>query len=204
VPYLAFALFRIPLPLTVMQILAVDLGTDMVPALGLGAEKPEPEVMRRPPRPRRQRLLDWPLLSRSYLYLGVLEAAAAMAVFFFVLNNAGWEYGQRLGGDNALYLQATTATLSAIIAMQIVNVFLCRSPTRSILDTGLLGNRLILLGVALEVLLILAIDYTRPGNAIFGTAPIGVEAWLFVLPFGIAMLLLEEARKAWIRRQARS
>ncbi len=57
VPYLAFVLFRIPLPLTIIQILAVDLGTDMLPALALGAEKPDPDTMRRPPRPRGERLL---------------------------------------------------------------------------------------------------------------------------------------------------
>ena len=58
VPYLAFVLFRIPLPLTIIQILAVDLGTDMLPALGLGAEKPDPGVMQRPPRAHNERLLS--------------------------------------------------------------------------------------------------------------------------------------------------
>jgi sodium/potassium-transporting ATPase subunit alpha len=59
VPYLAFVLLRIPLPLTIIQILAVDLGTDMLPALALGAEKPDPGVMHRPPRARNERLLSW-------------------------------------------------------------------------------------------------------------------------------------------------
>jgi magnesium-transporting ATPase (P-type) len=85
VPYLAFVLFRIPLALTIIQILAVDLGTDMLPALGLGAEKPELGAMQRPPRPRNERLLNWPVLRRSYFFLGLMEAAAGMATFFFVL-----------------------------------------------------------------------------------------------------------------------
>jgi sodium/potassium-transporting ATPase subunit alpha len=68
VPYLAFVLFRIPLPLTIIQILAVDLGTDMLPALALGAEKPDPAVMQRPPRARGERLLSWGLLARAYLF----------------------------------------------------------------------------------------------------------------------------------------
>ncbi|MDP2991838.1 MAG: HAD-IC family P-type ATPase, partial [Deltaproteobacteria bacterium] len=63
VPYLAYVLFRIPLPLTIMQILAVDLGTDMLPALALGAEKPTQEVMRQPPRSPEERLLNLKLLS---------------------------------------------------------------------------------------------------------------------------------------------
>ena len=128
VPYLAFVLFRIPLPLTIIQILAVDLGTDMLPALALGAEKPDPDVMRRPPRARGERLLSWGLLARAYLFLGVLEAAAAMAVFFFVLDAAGWQYGETLATNDPLYLQATTACLAAIVMTQVVNVFLCRHP----------------------------------------------------------------------------
>ena len=85
VPYLAFVLFKIPLPLTVIQILAVDLGTDMLPALALGAERPDPALMREPPRPRDQRLLSWSLVARSYLWLGALQAGIAMSACFFVL-----------------------------------------------------------------------------------------------------------------------
>ena len=151
VPYLAFVLFRIPLPLTIIQILAVDLGTDMLPALALGAEKPDPGVMQRPPRARNERLLSWGLLARAYLFLGVLEAAAAMAVFFFVLDAAGWHYGVSLDRADPLYLQATTACLATIVVMQMMNVFLCRHPSKSSLSFGLFDNRYILLGLAAEL-----------------------------------------------------
>jgi magnesium-transporting ATPase (P-type) len=204
VPYLAFVLFKIPLPLTIIQILAVDLGTDMLPALALGAEKPDPDIMQRPPRPRTERLLSWGLLVRAYLFLGPLEAAAGMAAFFFVLHGSGWQYGTLLGFQDHLYLQATTACLSAIIAMQIVNVFLCRHPSRSVFSRGHRFNRMIVYGVAVELLLLVLIDYTPWGNALFGTAPIAIEVWLFVIPFGIGMWLLEEVRKAVVRRRERA
>jgi sodium/potassium-transporting ATPase subunit alpha len=200
VPYLAFVLLRIPLPLTIMQLLTVDLGSNILPALGLGAEKPDPGVMKRPPRPRRERLITWPLLARAYLFLGVLEAAAAMAAFFFVLDGSGWRYGEVLAQTDLRYLTATTATLSAIVVMQVVNVFLCRSPRDSLLNTGILGNRFILIGIAVAILLILVIDYTPFGNRIFGTAPIAWEVWLFMLPFAAGLLVLEEARKWALRR----
>jgi len=200
VPYLAFALFKIPLPLTIIQILAVDLGTDMLPALALGAERPEAQVMRRPPRSPKERLLSWPLLARAYLWLGLLEAAAAMAAFFFVLRAAGWHYGEALADDNPVYLQATTACLSAIIVMQVVNVFLCRSERGSVFARGVMLNRLILLGIAVEIALILFIDYTPWGNSLFGTAPLAFSVWLYVVPFALAMLLFEELRKALTRR----
>ncbi len=200
VPYLAFVLFKIPLPLTIIQILAVDLGTDMLPALALGAEPPEPGTMRRPPRPPKERLLSWPVLLRAYAWLGIMEAFAAMMVFFFVLYGADWHYGERFLAGDPVYLQATTACLSAIIVMQVVNLFLCRSERASAFDARILRNRLIFLGLATEIALILAIDYTAWGNHGFGTAPISLDVWLFVIPFALAMLLLEELRKLLVRR----
>jgi magnesium-transporting ATPase (P-type) len=201
VPYLAFVLFKIPLPLTIIQILAVDLGTDMLPALALGAERPDPDIMLRPPRPRSERLLDRDTMLRAYLFLGLLEAIAGMAAFFFVLHGGGWQYGTMLGLQDDLYLQATTACLSAIIAMQIVNVFLCRHPTMPVFSRGHRRNPLIWYGVAFELLLLLLIGYTPWGNALFGTAPLGIEVWLLIVPFGIGMLLLEELRKAAVRKR---
>jgi calcium-translocating P-type ATPase len=201
VPYLAFVLLRIPLPLTIIQILAVDLGTDMLPALALGAERPDPDVMRRPPRARNERLLNPGLLLRAYLFLGVLEAAAAMAVFFFVLDAAGWQYGAGLDRTAPLYLQATSACLATIVVMQMANVILCRHPFKSSLSVGLSGNRYILLGLAAELGVILFIIYTEAGNWLFGTAPVGTDVWLLALAGAAAMWLLEELRKAWLRRR---
>ena len=200
VPYLAFVLFRIPLPLTIIQILAVDLGTDMLPALALGAEKPDPDVMRRPPRARSERLLSWKLLARAYLFLGVLEAAAAMAVFFFVLDAAGWQFGVSLARTAPLYLQATTACLAAIVMTQVMNVFLCRHPLKSAFSFRLFSNPLILLGIAAELGLLLFIAYTPAGNWLFGTAPIGAEVWLVAAALAALMGIAEEARKTWRRR----
>ena len=199
VPFLGFALFRIPLALTPIQALAVDMGTDSLTALGLGVERPAPRVMHRPPRPQGERLMNWPLARRAYLFLGVIEAAAAMAAFFFVLHAGGWKYGHELASNDPLYLKATTACLSAIIVLQIVNVFLCRSASRSVFSTGFLGNRLILWGVALEIVLVLAINYTPLGNLLLGTSPLAGRVWLFMIPFAGAMLALEELRKRFAR-----
>jgi magnesium-transporting ATPase (P-type) len=185
--------------LTPIQILAIDMGTDSLTALGLGVEKPAPEVMRRPPRSRRERLLNWPLARRASGFVGVIAASAAMAAFFYVLHGAGWPYGQSLAVSDPLYRQATTACLSAIIVMQIVNVFLCRSAARSVFSVGLLGNPLIGWGVILEIALILPIAYTPWGNLVFGTAPIPGQVWLFMLPFAVGLVVLEELRKWWVR-----
>jgi calcium-translocating P-type ATPase len=204
VPYLAFALFKIPLPLTVIQILAVDLGTDTLPALALGSEKPDAGVMQRPPRSRGERLLDRGLILRAYLFLGPLEAVAAMAAYFFVLHGGGWHYGDMPGMHDHLYLQATTACLVAIVTLQMVNVLLCRHPTASAFSRGHRLNHMIVYGIVFELVLLLLIAYTPWGNALFGTAPLGWDVWLFILPFALGFLLLEEGRKAVVRRRIAS
>jgi magnesium-transporting ATPase (P-type) len=190
VPYLASAFFKMPLALTILQILAVDLGTDIVPALGLGAEKAEPGVMERPPRSRDDGVLTPALLTRAYLFLGGFEALAAMAAFVFVLPRAG-------------YIPATTACLGAIVAMQIVNVHLCRSTLESVFTSARRWNALIMAGIATEIVLMLVIAYTPVGNAVFSTAPIDARAWLFMVPFAAAMLAAEELRKWIVRASAR-
>ncbi|MGB9079757.1 MAG: cation-transporting P-type ATPase, partial [Desulfuromonadaceae bacterium] len=171
VPYIGYILFGIPLPLTIMQILAVDLGTDMLPALALGSEHPSPDIMQRPPRPKSERLLTRGGLTRAFLFLGLFEALAGMSAYFYVMQGGGWNWPQTLAPKSALYLQATTACLAGIIVTQVANVFTCRSPVISITTLGFLSNRLVLIGIAAELALAGFIVYTPPGNAIFGCAP---------------------------------
>ena len=200
VPYLAFALFNIPLPLTPIQALSVDMGTDSLTALGLGTERPDPQNMQLPPRAQTEQLLNWPVAWRAYLFLGPIEAAAAMAAFFVVLFSGGWSYGQVLATNEPLYLRATTACLSAIIILQIVNVFLCRSSVRSVFSTDIFDNPLIVWGVVLEIVLALIINYTQMGNWLLNTAPIPDKLWLLLIVFGAGMLTLEELRKLIVRK----
>lgn len=124
-----------------------------------------------------------------------------MAAFLFVLNSAGWTLGQTLAPTDPVYLSATTACLSAIIALQIVNVFLCRSSVQSVFSRRIFSNRLILWGVGLEIVSVFLIGYTPWGNLLLGTAAPPPELWVFIIPFVLGMLVLEELRK-WIVRRA--
>ncbi|MDI6791199.1 MAG: HAD-IC family P-type ATPase, partial [Thermodesulfobacteriota bacterium] len=205
VPYLAYVLFRIPLPLTIMQILAVDLGTDMLPALALGAEKPSREVMRQPPRSPDERLLNLKLLGRAYLFLGPIEAAAGLFGFFYVLNTGGWKWGEMLAANHPLYMQATTACLTAIIITQAANIFACRSFRESVFRIGFFSNKLIFVGIASELVLQLFIVYHPWGNKIFSTYPISINIWLALIPFAFILFAAEELRKIMAsRRKAKS
>lgn len=199
VPYLAYMLLKIPLPLTIMQILAVDLGTDMLPALALGTERPTPGIMKQPPRSRTERLLDFSVLSRAYLFLGPIEALACMFGFFFVLYTGGWSWGTILQSDSILYMQATTACLTAIIISQIGNVFACRSSSESVFSLGIFSNRLIFIGIAFELTLQFFIVYHPWGNRIFATHPLAMSTWLVLIPFAFLLFFADEARKAVLR-----
>lgn len=195
VPYLGYGLFAIPLPLTVPQILAVDLGTDIVPALALGAERPHPGIMDTPPRPRTERLLNRPLLLRAYAFLGLIEAGIAMAAFFWFLKATGWTWGVDLAWSDPLYQQATTVTFAAIVVAQIANVFACRSERVSVFRLGFLSNPFILWGIAVESALLALLVYTPFGNWILGTRPLPWWVWPPLAIGACALLLSEEFRK---------
>jgi magnesium-transporting ATPase (P-type) len=124
-----------------------------------------------------------------------------MAAFFFVLHAAGWHYGEPLGPKDPVYQEATTACLTAIVVMQVANLFICRSDRRSTFASGPLDNPLLFLGILVEAALILLINYTSSGNRLFGTAPLSGWVWLFVVPFAFGMIVLEELRKAIARRR---
>ncbi|HEU5320621.1 MAG TPA: cation-translocating P-type ATPase C-terminal domain-containing protein, partial [Methylomirabilota bacterium] len=84
----------------------------------------------------------------------------------------------------------------------IANVFACRSQRESAFRLGLWSNRLILWGIAVEVVLALAVVYTPLGNRLFGTAPIPLAAWLFPVPFALGLIALDEVVKAFRRSRA--
>jgi calcium-translocating P-type ATPase len=199
VPFLAFVFLGIPLPLTLMQILAVDLGTDLLPALALGAEPPEPGLMDRSPRPRTQRLLGAGRLLRAYAFLGVVEAALALLAFFWTYWVAGWRPGLPMAGTGELYRRATTMTLAGIVAAQIGNVFACRTDRESVLRVGLFSNRLVLLGIVAEVGVLLALILVPPFPYVFGLVPPRFAEWSLLLLFPPVVLLMEEARKGIVR-----
>jgi magnesium-transporting ATPase (P-type) len=204
VPFILMVLFKIPLPLTIIQILAVDLGTDLLPALALGTEAPEPGVMERPPRPRGERLLNLRVLLRAYGFLGPLEALACMLGYLHVF---GWKWGDELWrvkeANPLVYTKATTMSLTGIVMTQVGNGFACRTNRESVFRVGLASNRLYLWGIATELSLQTLIVYVPFLNRVFQTAPIGLGDWLFLLPFVPICLIADEIRKLLLRAYLR-
>lgn len=211
-PFLAMVLFKIPPALVVLQILAIDLGTDMIPALALGAEKPEAGTLLQPPRKKSQQLLDKSLLLRAFLFLGLIEGLVGMAGFFLVWWTNGYGISELQSLNTAIlartatvsqmeiYHQATTVTLAAIVACQIGNVFACRSERTSIFRLGFFSNPSIWLGIAVELVLMLAIIDLPPLQKIFGTASLSNWQWSALIICPPLVLVADEIRKRVVSR----
>lgn len=206
VPFILFAFSagRIPLALNVMHILAIDLGTDLVPALGLGAEPPEPGMMEVPPRRLKDHLITKEMLLRAYLWLGLLQSLAVMAAFYFMYWMSGYA-GQLidLPAEGQLYASATAMALSAVVTTQIGNVFTQRTERISLFRLNLFGNRLILIGVVTELLLVVAIVYLPFMQTLIGTNGFPPSYWLFLFAWTPTLIIMDEIRKVLVRRRAR-
>ena len=200
VPFIAYLFSRgaIPLPLTIMQILLIDLGTDMVPAIALGADLPEKGVMDLPPRSQKERLLNRRVMVKAFLWYGIIESAIAMLAYFFLNGRLGWP-SVPLAAAGTNYAMATTMTLAAIVFSQIGVVFAVRTDRLSAFSAGLTSNKLILVGVATEITLISLIMYLPPLTSVFGTAPLGIVEWAFLICVPVVVLALDETRKALLR-----
>lgn len=194
-PYIAFVLLGIPLPLPVLLVLAIDLGTDFVPAIGLATETAETDVMRQPPRARGERLLSGGILRRAYGRYGLLEALAGFLAYGAVLWDGGYGWGQPLAMDAPLHGQAIAAFFAAVIVCQVANAMIWRTTQESVLAKGLLSNRAVLVGIGVELLLLVAIVQTDPGHAVFGTVGLPWWAWLVPVPVALAMVAWAELDK---------
>jgi calcium-translocating P-type ATPase len=207
VPFLLYALSggSIPLPLTALQILAIDLGTETLPALALGREPAEPGLMDQPPRRRATGILTKAMLTRAWLWLGLLEAALVAGGFFFVLLRAGWSPGDPTGVGAPLhhsYLAATTMSFAGITACQVGTAFACRTNRASLREIGVLSNPLLLWGIAFELVFAAALIYLPPVQSIFHTAALGLPELALLACFPLIVWGSDELRRAWCRRHA--
>lgn len=222
-PFLVTASYPlIPLALNVRQILAIDLGTDLLPAVALGAEKPEPNVMQHPPRKRGTRLVDSGLLTRSFLWLGMLEAALCFSGFFSVYLFSG-NVSVLLGAHenlpflsllaeltypNFLYLDippkdvskmAATVFHAGVVMAQVGNAFACRSSTLRNTRLGWGSNRLLILAAFLEIAGIASIIHIEPVARYFDHVNIPLRYWLGLAFFPFIIYGLEWIRKQFVR-----
>jgi magnesium-transporting ATPase (P-type) len=158
--------------------------------------------MERPPRSRRARVIDGPLLWRAWGFLGAISALLVMSGFFWVMLRAGWRPGDATGSGSPLHdewLRGTTMTFAGIVACQVGTAFAARTeraPSRSV---GWTSNRLLLWGIAFELLFAAALIYVPALQGVFGTRPLGWADLAFLAPFPLIVWGADELRRAWRR-----
>jgi calcium-translocating P-type ATPase len=209
VPFLVFALAggAVPLPLTVMQILAIDLGTDTLPALALSREPAEPGLMDRSPRPRKQGVISAGMLARTWGFLGLISASLVMAGFFLTLRHAGWYPGAGTGPGSPLhhaYRQATTVAWLGIVACQVGTAFAVRTDHASLRSVGVFTNKFLLAGVAVALAFAATLVYLPLLHGFFGTEALSPAQLAIVAPFPFIVWGADEVRRLLLRHyQAR-
>ncbi|MGW4488986.1 cation-translocating P-type ATPase [Amycolatopsis sp. NPDC004368] len=209
-PFLLFAVSggAVPLPLTVLQILAIDLGTETLPALALGREPAEPGLMSRRPRRRSEGVVTGRMLLRAWGIMGLLSGVLVLGVYFAVLTVAGWHPGAEIAAGAPLhhaYLQATTASFAAIVACQVGTAFAARTERVSLWSVGLATNRLLLGGIAFEIAFAAALIYLPPMQALFDTAALPGWVIALLLPMPVLVWGADELfRRATRGRPARA
>jgi magnesium-transporting ATPase (P-type) len=200
-PFVVWALSggRFPLALGVLQILCLDIGTDLLPALALGAEPPSTRLLARPPLGRH--LIDPPLLRRVFGVLGPAEALIEMTAFLVALAAAGWRPGESFPTGHALEA-ASGAAFAAVVIGQAANAFACRSATRWPGALGWTTNPLLLVGVAVELVALAGFLLISPvASLLHQAAP--PAAGFAVAVLAAPVVLLTDALHKRVRRDRR-
>ena len=192
-------------PLGAIQVLSIDLGSDVLPGLALGTEHPEPGVMKLPPRPRSERLMSRATL-RRVVFIGAIESFWAVGGFLYVLLSHGWSWGDGhwMNAANPHYMywrEAVTMTQAAIVMCQVGNGFACRTERESLFKVGIFSNMWLVYAEVVGIAIMAAISYVPFMQHIFKTGPLTALDWAILVVAAVSVFFAEEARKWFLRRR---
>ncbi len=192
-------------PLGALQVLSIDLGSDVLPGLALGTEHPEPGVMKQPPRPRAERLMSRATL-RRVVFIGVIESFWAVGGFLYVMLSHGWHWGDASwmspsSPHYVIYREAITMTQAAIVLCQVGNGFACRTERQSLFKVGLFSNMWLVYSEIVGIGIVAAISYVPFMQHLFKTGPLSALDWAILVVAAVSVFFAEEARKWFARRR---
>jgi P-type Ca2+ transporter type 2C len=199
IPYVLYAALGIPLPLLVVQVLAIDLAIDVIPSLALSREPPEAGIMEEPPRSLKERLFTRKVFGRS-LYIGIIIAVGAMIGCLSAWTAGGWHFGMALATDSPVYIKGVTMTFAGIVVAQAGNVLASRTSKQSIFKTSLKTNKWIIVGILSQLSILAFLVYVPLMQKFFGTTALGITDWIFLISLAMAVVFAEEIRKFFVRR----
>lgn len=228
-PFLIFIIFQVPLPLSTIMILAIDLGTDMYPAISLAYEKAENDIMlRRPRNAKTDKLVTYLLLSYTYLQIGIIQASAGFFCYFVVMADYGfkpgdllglrsdWDdedienvedsYGNQWSYDDRKLLErsAQSAYFVSIVVVQWADILICKTRVLSLFQQGFFSNKNLCFALVFETCLAILLVYVPFLNSAFNTYPLQWQHFAFpAMAFSLLIFLYDETRKFIIRRDRR-
>ncbi len=188
-------LLLIPAPITAVQILAIDLGTDVFPSLALGLEPAEPGMMKQRPHNPKERLIGSFGFFRL-VYVGLIMATGAVVAFLWSMKRGGWDFGQRIDFNSALYVKSTAVTYAVLSMTQMANLLQARSEKLSVFALGFFRNKYVIGAILISVGMLLAFLHVPFFQRYLHMAPIDFKDWLVVAGATLAVFLFEEGRKA--------
>ena len=180
-------LFQNPVLLLPLQILWINLVTDGMLDVALSLEPKEEGLLNKGPGSLGDRILSRDTLGRAFLY-GIVMAGFVVFVYFQHIDQSEEKI--------------RTMLFVSLIILQWYSVQNCRSPTKSIIEMGLLTNKVIIAVYAVDILLVSILFLIPPLSAVFGLVQLEIWEWIEIAIFGVVLLLVEEARKQIARRRA--
>ncbi len=191
-------ILAVPAPLTAILILLVDLGTDVLPSLALGVDPSEPDIMQRPPRDPKARMLTVKFVWH-FLWLGVVIGSIVIGGYFYALTEAGWVWGEVLAGDSFVQQHAATFAFATLVIIQLFNAFNFRSESHSIASSRIKVNLALWGATLISVLLVIAVVEIPFLQTYLGTTSLSPMEWGIVTALAASVVVVEELRKIFSR-----
>ena len=188
----------IPAPLTAVLILSVNVGTDLFPALALGVESPEKDIMNAPPRNPKKRMLSLPFIAR-FAYIGSIIGAVVLGVFVWNLYRHGWMWGDSINTLEPAYIKSVTMAFATLVMIQLINAYNARSEHNSVFSRALFTNGYLFGAVLLSLTLLVASTEFPVTQAYLKITNLNSTEWLIVFLSSLMVLVAEELRKLFVR-----
>ena len=225
-PFLFSIIAACPLPLSTIMILAIDLGTDMYPAISMAYESAESDIMNRHPRnPKTDNLVGLKLLQYTYCQIGIIQACAGFFCFFVVMSDCGFKPSQLIGlydseqiwtkeeyhsitdsYNQEWTLEAReiaqqagqTSYFTSIVIVQWADLIICKTRVLSLFQQGM-RNKVMNKALVFETCLAIFLSYCPGMDSFFKTRPLQFVWWLPALTFSVLIFIYDEVRKYFIR-----
>jgi len=194
----AAIILGLPAPLTAILILSVDIGTDVLPALALGVDVSEKGIMSKPPRDPKHKIMDRSFIGR-FLYVGIFIGAITVAAYFWSLFSQGWQWGQVIDVDSAMYIKSSTFAFAILVLIQMVNAYNSRSSYQSVFRMGFFNNLWLLGAIMISLGVVYLLVEVPFFNEWIHTAPLAWHEWFVIIGAAFGILLVEELRKLVVR-----